>query len=100
MRVLPALLLMTAVSTVAQTPGQGEAPRAQTSDMVQWPVVRPRDVKAEREQNLKDTARMAELLADLRSELGRTDERVVSMSAAKKAAEIEKLIKRVRNRLR
>lgn len=100
MRILFAVLLVAAASTVAQSPDQLEPPGARSSEMVRWPVVRPRDVKAEREQNLKDTERMAQLLADLRAEWGRTDARVVSVTTAKKAEEIEKLIKRVRSRLR
>jgi hypothetical protein len=92
------MLLVAAASTVAQTPEQGAPPRAEASEMVQWPVVRSRDVKAEHQQNLKDMARMTQLVADLRKEL--SDERMISVSAVKKAEEIEKLIKRVRSRLR
>jgi hypothetical protein len=98
MRILSALLLVAAASTVAQTPDP-EAERAKMSEMVRWPVVRPRDAKAEREQNLKDMARMTQLLTDLRNEMSQ-NEHVISVSAVKKAEEIEKLIKRVRSRLR
>jgi hypothetical protein len=97
MRILSALLLVAAASTVAQTPEQGGPPPPQP-EMVQWPVIRPRNAKAEHEQNLKDTARMTQLLGDLRKDL--SDERLVPVSALKKAEEIEKLIKRVRSRLR
>jgi hypothetical protein len=44
-------------------------------------------------------ARMTQLLTDLRNELSQ-NEHVISVSAVKKAEEIEKLIKRVRSRLR
>jgi hypothetical protein len=95
---LSTLLLLAAASTVAQTPDPA-AERAKMQEMVQWPVLRPRDAKAEREQNLKDMARMTQLLTDLRTELTQ-NEHVISVATVKKAEEIEKLIKRVRSRLR
>jgi len=64
------------------------------------PTFKQRDLEAERQQNLKDAARIADLIAELRAELDRTNEGVTSAAAATQAAEIEKLIKAIRRRLR
>src|SRR5215831_3976581 len=57
-------------------------------------------LKAEREQNIKDSAQIAELAKDLQQELEKNESYVLSMSSLKKTDEIEKLAKRIRNRLR
>jgi hypothetical protein len=57
-------------------------------------------LKADHEQNLKDVARIEELAEELKQELEKNDRFVVSMSSLKKTDEIEKLVKKVRSRLR
>jgi len=57
-------------------------------------------LKAEREQNIKDSAQIVELAKDLQQELEKNESYVLSMSSLKKTDEIEKLAKRIRNRLR
>lgn len=57
-------------------------------------------LKQEREQNIKDAAQMVELAKDLQQELEKNEAYVVSMASLKKTDEIEKLAKRIRNRLR
>ena len=57
-------------------------------------------LKAEHRENLKDAARLAELAQDLKESLERDDRYVLSLSTLKKTDEIEKLVKRIRSRLR
>jgi len=57
-------------------------------------------LKAEYEQNLKDAAQLVELSQSLREELEKNDRFVVSMSAVKKTDDIEKLVRKIRSRLR
>ena len=57
-------------------------------------------LKADHEQNLKDVARIEELAEELKQELEKNDRFVLSMSSLKKTDEIEKLVKKVRSRLR
>ncbi len=57
-------------------------------------------LKAEREQNLKDAAQLVELSQQLRDELEKNDRFVLSLATLKKTDEIEKLVKKIRSRLR
>jgi hypothetical protein len=57
-------------------------------------------LKAEHEQNLKDAARLADLAEQLKQELEKNDRFVISVSSLKKTDEIEKLVKKIRSRLR
>src|SRR6476646_5447102 len=57
-------------------------------------------LKAERLQNIKDAADIAEMAKDLQQELEKNESYVLSMTSLKKTDEIEKLAKRIRSRLR
>jgi hypothetical protein len=57
-------------------------------------------LKAEHQENLKDAARLADLAQDLKESLERDDRYVLSLSTLKKTEEIEKLVKKIRSRLR
>ena len=57
-------------------------------------------LKVEHEQNLKDAAQLADLAEQLKQELEKDDRYVLSISTLKKTDEIEKLVKRIRSRLR
>ena len=57
-------------------------------------------LKAEHQDNLKDAARLADLAQDLKESLERDDRYVLSLSTLKKTDEIEKLVKKIRSRLR
>ena len=57
-------------------------------------------LKAEHEQNLKDAAQLVELSEQLKEELEKNDRYVVSMSTVKKTDDIEKLVRKIRSRLR
>jgi hypothetical protein len=57
-------------------------------------------LKAEHEQNLKDAAQLVDLSEQLKEELEKNDRYVVSMSSLKKTDDIEKLVRKIRSRLR
>jgi hypothetical protein len=57
-------------------------------------------LKAEREQNIKDANQLAELAGQLKEEIEKNDRFVFSISTLKKTDEIEKLVKRIRSRMR
>jgi hypothetical protein len=63
-------------------------------------VQRDEILKAEHEQNLKDAAQLADLAEQLKQELEKNDRYVLSISTLKKTDEIEKLVKKIRTRLR
>jgi hypothetical protein len=57
-------------------------------------------LKAEHEQNLKDAAQLVELSEQLKEDLERNDRYVLSVSTLKKTDDIEKLVKKIRARMR
>lgn len=57
-------------------------------------------LRQEHEQNLKDAVRLADLAQSLRTELEKSDHRVLSLNAIKTAEEIERLARRIRARIR
>lgn len=57
-------------------------------------------LKAEREQNLKDAARLVELSGQLRQDLEKNQSFILPLATLKKADEIEKLVKQIRTRMR
>ena len=57
-------------------------------------------LKAEREQNIKDAARLVELTQQLQQDLEKYDYSILSMTTVRKTEDIEKLVKKIRSRLR
>ena len=57
-------------------------------------------LKAEYQQNLKDAADLIDLAQQLKLDLEKNDRYVVSIGTIKKTDDIEKLVKRIRGRLR
>ncbi len=57
-------------------------------------------LKVEHAKNIEDAASLVKLSEDLKMELEKNDRWVLSLDAIKKTEEIEKLAKRVRNRLK
>ena len=98
------VLSLAAVScfAVAQRGTRSQSP-AEDETNVRLPngkVQRDEILKAEHEQNLKDAAQLADLAEQLRQELEKNDRYVLSISTLKKTDEIEKLVKKIRSRLR
>ncbi len=57
-------------------------------------------LKAEYQQNLKDAAQLTELAQQLQQDLEKNDRFVFSISTLKKTDDIEKLVKKIRARMR
>jgi hypothetical protein len=57
-------------------------------------------LKAEYEQNLKDAALLVELSGQLKQDLEKNTRFVLSVATLKKTDEIEKLVKKIRSRMR
>jgi hypothetical protein len=57
-------------------------------------------LKLEHEENVKDAARLVEMAEELKTDLEKNDRFVLSMATLKKTDEIEKLVKKIRSRLR
>ncbi len=88
---------------LAQRGGTPAPPSTEDETNVRLPngkLQRDEILKADREQNLKDAAQLADLAEQLKAELEKNDRYVLSISSLKKTDEIEKLVKRIRSRLR
>ena len=57
-------------------------------------------IKAEHEQNIKDAARLVGMAEGLKADMEKNDPFVLSMDTLKKTDDIEKLVKKIRSRLR
>jgi hypothetical protein len=87
----------------AQSRGRGSAPDAADSQDVQLPngkSQRDEILKAERDQNIKDAARLVDLAEELQQDIEKNDRYVFSLSTLKKTDDIEKLVKKIRSRIR
>ena len=89
------------LSTQAQDPSPSRPGSA--SGEIRLPSGRlQRDVmaKADHERNLEETDALIKLAEELKSELEKNTEHVLSVAAMKKTEEIEKLAKRIRSRMK
>jgi hypothetical protein len=101
-------LLLGAVFGLALAQEPGQTPTQPPFPGVDRPDVRlpsgksQRDeiLKYEHEQNLKDAAKLVEMADDLKQTLEKEDRFVLSLSTVKKTEDIEKLVKKIRTRLR
>ena len=57
-------------------------------------------LKAEHEQNIKDAAQLVDLAQQLQQEIEKNDRFVLSLGTLKKTDDIEKLVKKIRSRMR
>ena len=57
-------------------------------------------LKADHEKSLEDAAELLKLAGKLKTELEKNDRHVLSVSSVRTAEEIEKLAKRIKNRLK
>ena len=101
------IVLLAAVSNLA-SPQRGGSPPPDSQIPGTPPDVKlpngksQRDtiLKAEHETNIKDAAQLVDLAQQLQQDLEKNDTFVLSMSTLKKTDEIEKLVKKIRSRLR
>ena len=89
-----AVLPLAAVLALAQV-AQQEEPRLPNGKSQ-----RDQILKAEHEQNIKDAALLVELAQQLQQDLEKNDRFVLSLSTLKNTDDIEKLVKKIRSRMR
>ena|ERR1022692_1664764 len=112
------ILSMAAIVSLVCLQGQGKARSPVAADGSQDPppsssrsqedgvrlpngkLQRDEILKADHEQNLKDAAQLVELSEQLKEDLERNDRYVLSVSTLKKTDDIEKLVKKIRSRMR
>jgi len=56
-------------------------------------------LKIEREQNIRDAAKLVEMAEGLKADLEKNDRFVLSVDTIRKTDDIEKLVRKIRNRL-
>jgi len=100
------LLMVVALSTAAGqrggTGGGGKGANSQSEDQEPSPTNNSdiAKAKADREQNIKDAARLAQLAAEVKQELENGGDYTLSVASLKKADEMEKLSKQLHVRMR
>jgi hypothetical protein len=57
-------------------------------------------LKAEHEQNIKDADELVQMATELKQDIEKDDRYILSLSTLKKTDDIEKLVKKIRSRLR
>jgi hypothetical protein len=83
---------------VSQGPGASSVPTVSQED-----IDRKRDIKWDQErqeQIRRDTAKLAQLSAELKDFMDKSDTNILSMDMVKRAEAIEKLAKNVKNKMR
>ena len=104
-RLMVAVLFLVALSTAAgQRGGGGGAAGLKPQNQDQEPSpTNNSDIakaKADREQNIKDAARLAQLAAEVKQALENGSEFTLSVASLQKAEEMEKLSKKLRGRMK
>jgi hypothetical protein len=98
-----AVVLLVGLGEAQRGGGQDGPSLPPKSDDVRLPngkLQKDEILKAEHEQNLRDSAQLTELAQQLQQELEKDDRFVLSMSTLKKIDDIEKLAKKIHTRLR
>jgi hypothetical protein len=98
-----AALLGAASSAMAQRGSGPPIPPGQPPEDVKLPngkSQRDEILKAERDKNIKDAAELAELAQLLQQDIEKNDAFVFSLATLKKTDDIEKLVKKIRSRMR
>ena len=98
----PALLLPVMAILLASAAPPQQPPHVPQEDarLPNGKLQRDEILKAEHEQNVKDAAQLVDLAQQLQQDIEKNDRYVLSLSTLKKADEIEKLIKKIRSRMR
>jgi hypothetical protein len=87
-------------SRAQELPPLDEQDRADDVKLPNGKSQRDAILKAEYEQNLKDAERLVELSGELKQDLEKGNRFVLSLASLKKTDEIEKLVKKIRSRMR
>jgi len=102
-RCAPALLFLAASTVAFPQRGGGGQPTGPDEPDVRMPDGKSQKeeiLKAEHRQNLKDAAELADLAEQLKADLEKNDRYILSVATLKKTDDIEKLVKKIRARLR
>jgi hypothetical protein len=97
------ILVCAVVLSLCAMPQRGGGGLGEPQDETRLPngkLQRDEILKSEHEQNVKDAAKLAELVEELRQDIEKNDQNVLSISTLKKTDDIEKLAKKIRSRLR
>ena len=95
-----AAVLALAVPLAPQQPGEEVGDRKEGVRLPNGKMQSDEILKVEREQNIKDAARLTELAQQLQQDLEKNGYSVLSMSTIKKTEDIEKLARKIHGRLR
>lgn len=95
-----ALVLSLAAVCLAQAPRSPEPDPPKDVTLPNGKSQRDEILKAEYQQNLKDAAQLVDLAQQLRDDLEKNERYVVSLADLKKTEDIEKLVRKIRSRLR
>ena len=82
------------------TPPSGPPAEEQEVKLPNGKSQRDEILKLEREQNIKDAAQLAQLAEELKQDLEKNEPFVLSLATLKKTDDIEKLVKKIRGRMR
>ncbi|HUI56083.1 MAG TPA: hypothetical protein VLY04_14005 [Bryobacteraceae bacterium] len=97
------VLSLAAASSLALSREQRVPPPPDPQEDIKLPngkSQRDEILKAEHEENIKDAGRLVEMAEDLKADLEKNDRFVLSLSTLKKTDDIEKLVKKIRTRMR
>jgi hypothetical protein len=90
-------------SAASQAPTRPEPPSLESERDVKLPngkSQREEILKDEHKKSLEDIVRIQKLAGELKTDLEKNDYQVLSISSLKKAEELEKLARQIRNRMR
>lgn len=99
-KLLILLTLVAAIGWPQQDAGPGELDPQGNARLVSGRRQRDEILKAEYKKAVAESATLVKLATELNAELEKNSSTVLSVSALKKAEEIEKLAKKIRSRLR
>jgi len=104
MRLRSTLVLALALVAIAQNPPPqtrpGEPPPTEEIRLPNGKLQRDEILKADYQKSLDDARELSKLAEDLKLELEKNDRNVLSIATLKRTEEIEKLAKRIRDRLK
>jgi len=103
MHVSTLLPLILAVPLLAQSPPPYHPPSDDDQEDVRLPngkLQRDEIVKAEYQKSVEEARQLAKLADELKADLEKTDRNVLSISTLKKTEEIERLAKRIHDRMK
>lgn len=97
------ILAVFGVLLIAQDPHSPPPLNPDTPNILRTPDGRNRTemiLKADHESSVKDIETIRKLVDDLKMEMGKNDRHILSVSSLKKLDEIEKLVKKIRGRMK